>query len=423
MNENMKPERIGPLAGRRVLELCSTVAGPACARLLGDYGAEVIKIEPLEGDMVRQMGRHEGDISLYAASILRNKRSVALNLRTEDGRSLARAIASHCDIVVENFRPGKLEAMGLGYDVLSKDNSGVVLVRISGYGQTGPNSYKPGYGTICEAYGGLRHLTGEPDQVPARMAVALTDYLAAIHAAYGAAMALLEREHSGKGQVIDVSLFEAAFSMLEPDVPAYDRLGVIANRDGTGAPGLAPNNIYPTRDSTHVLIAANNNPIFTRLCEAMKRPDMASDPRYRSVRDRVAHRAILDDEVTRWTASLDSAEVIRVLDEASVPSSLSYSVADAFADPHFHDRGAIVRHLHPLLGEIAMTGLVAKLSRTPGAVRSTGPEVGQDTREVLRELADVDDERIEQLLRTGVAAAGAREQARPGTQKPHGQGT
>ena len=401
----MNSELFGPLAGRRVLELCSTVAGPACARLLGDYGAEVFKIEPLEGDMVRHMGLHEGDVSLYAASILRNKRSIAIDLRTEEGRALALAIAARCDVVVENFRPGKLEAMGLGYDVLSRGNPGVVLVRISGYGQTGPNSYRPGYGTICEAYGGLRQLCGEPDQLPARVSVALTDYLAALYAALGASLALLERERSGKGQVIDVSLFEAAFSLLEPDVPAYDRLGVVANRAGSRAPGLAPNNLYPTRDGNHVLIAATNDAIFARFCDAMNRPELARDPRFTALRSRVANVDAIDEEVGRWTASLDSAEIIRVLDEASVPSSLCYTVADAFADRHFHERGAIVRHAHPRLGEVAMTGLVAKLSRTPGAIRRTGPEVGQDTREVLREVVGLDEERIDRLLNDRVVAA------------------
>lgn len=401
----------GPLAGRRVLELCSTVAGPACARLLADYGAEVIKIEPFEGDPVRQMGLHEGDISLYAASILRNKQSIAMNLKTEEGRTLARAIAAQCDVVVENFRPGKLEKLGLGYEVLSRDNPGVVLVRISGYGQTGSNSYKPGYGTICEAYGGLRHLNGEPDQIPPRVSVALTDYLTAIYAAFGAAMALLERESSGKGQVIDVSLFEAAFSMLEPDVPAYDRLGVIANRQGSQCPGLAPNNVYPTRDGSYVLIAANNDPIFARLCRVMERPDLLQDPRFASIRARATHCVAIDQEVSRWTGSLDSAEVIRLLDEAEVPSSLTNTIADAFADRHFHERGAIVSHQHPSLGPIAMAGLVAKLSRTPGAVRHTGPEVGQDTRAVLARLAQLDEARIEQLLRDRVIKVASPEKA------------
>ncbi|WP_436226664.1 CaiB/BaiF CoA transferase family protein [Cupriavidus necator] len=399
----------GPLAGRRVLELCSTVAGPACARMLADYGAEVIKIEPFEGDPVRQMGLHEGDISLYAASILRNKQSIALNLKTEEGRALAQAIAAQCDVVIENYRPGKLEQLGLGYEVLSRDNPGVVLVRISGYGQSGPNSYKPGYGTICEAYGGLRHLNGEPDQLPPRISVALTDYLTAIYAAFGATMALLERESSGKGQVIDVSLFEAAFSMLEPDVPAYDRLGVIANRQGSQCPGLAPNNVYPTRDGSHVLIAANNDPIFARLCRVMERPDLLQDPRFASIRARAANCVAIDQEVSRWTGSLESAVVIRLLDEAEVPSSLTYTIADAFADRHFHEREAILSHQHPSLGTIAMAGLVAKLSRTPGAVRHTGPEVGQDTRAVLKRLAHLDDARIDQLLRDRVIKAASPE--------------
>lgn len=394
----------GPLAGRRVLELCSTVAGPACARLLADYGAEVVKIEPLEGDPVRQMGEREGDVSLYAASILRNKRSVALDLKTAEGRDIARAIAAQCDVVVENFRPGKLEDMGLGYDVLKTLNPRMVLVRISGYGQDGPKSYKPGYGTICEAYGGLRYLNGEPDQPPPRMSVALTDYLAAIYAAFGAALALLESERSGRGQVVDVSLFEAAFSLLEPDVPAFDRLSIVPQRQGSQCPGLAPNNLYPTRDGELVLIAANNDAIFRRLCRAMRREDLLADARFNSIRGRAANSTAIDAEVTRWTRSLNCATVLQALDEAEVPSSGINTVADAFADQHYHARDAIVQASHPSLGAVAMTGLVAKLSRTPGGVRHTGPEVGQDTQSVLSELAHLDAERIDELCRRRVVA-------------------
>ena len=306
--------------------------------------------------------------------------------------------SSNC---VENFRPGKLEALGLGYNELCQENPGLVLVRISGYGQTGPNSYKPGYGTICEAYGGLRHLNGEPDQPPPRMSVALTDYLAAIYAAFGAIMALLERERSGKGQVIDVSLFEAAFSMLEPEVPAFDRLKVIANRQGSQCPGLAPNNLYPTRDDGLVLIAANNDPIFARLCKAMQRPELLSDPRFSSIRARAANARAIDEEVSRWTGSLDSEQAIRLLDEAEVPSSIINTIADAFEDPHFHERGAITRHQHPSLGSVAMTGMVAKLSRTPGAIHRTGPEVGQDSRDILRRLLGLPEEQIDLLVAAG----------------------
>ena len=402
MKTETSPSAKGPLAGYRVLELCSTVAGPACARLFADYGADVVKIEPLEGDPVRQMGLHEGDVSLYADSILRNKQSLALDLKSEGGRRIARALAAQSDVVIENFRPGKLEELGLGYNELCQENPGLVLVRISGYGQTGPNSYKPGYGTICEAYGGLRHLNGEPDQPPPRMSVALTDYLAAIYAAFGAIMALLERERSGKGQVIDVSLFEAAFSMLEPEVPAYDRLKVVANRQGSQCPGLAPNNLYPTRDDGLVLIAANNDPIFARLCKAMQRPELLSDPRFSSIRARAANARAIDEEVSRWTGSLDSEQAIRLLDEAEVPSSIINTVADAFEDPHFHERGAITRHQHPSLGSVAMTGMVAKLSRTPGAIHRTGPEVGQDSRDILHRLLRLPEEQIDLLVRQGV---------------------
>jgi crotonobetainyl-CoA:carnitine CoA-transferase CaiB-like acyl-CoA transferase len=403
MNDQNAPQRAGPLAGRRVLELCSTVAGPACARLLGDYGAEVIKIEPLIGDPVRQMGHLEGDISLYAASILRNKRSVALDLKSAEGRAVARALAAKCDVVVENFRPGKLEQMGLGYDTLRHDNPRVVLVRISGYGQSGPNSQKPGYGTICEAYGGVRHLTGEPDSPPPRIAVALTDYLAALYAAFGTMLALLECERSGRGQVVDVSLFEAAFSLLEPDVPAFDRLGIVANRQGSQCPGLAPNNLYLTRDDAYVLIAANNDVIFERLCGAMGAPGLLRDPRFASIRARSAHAREIDLEVGRWIGSLTAPQAMRALEAADVPSSLVATIADAFADPHFHARQAITHMAHPTLGPVAMAGLVAKLSRTPGGLHSVGPEVGADTRAVLQELVGLTPAMIRRLEEQGAA--------------------
>jgi crotonobetainyl-CoA:carnitine CoA-transferase CaiB-like acyl-CoA transferase len=400
---------LGPLTGRRVLELCSTVAGPACARMLGDYGAEVIKIEPLEGDAVRQMGEHEGDVALYAASILRNKASVALNLKTTEGREIARAIAAQCDVVVENFRPGKLEQLGLGYDTLKALNPRIVLVRISGYGQDGPNSQKPGYGTICEAYGGLRHLNGEPGQPPPRMAVALTDYLGALYAAFGTAIALLEADRSGVGQVVDVSLFEAAFSLLESDVPAYDRLGIVAMPQGSQCPGLAPNNLYPTKDGKHVLIAANNDPIFARLCRAMHREDLLSDDRFATIRSRSANSSAIDAEVTRWTIEIDSRTAMRLLDEGDVPASVINSVADAFDDPHFHAREAIVRTAHAKLGSVAMVGLVAKLSRTPGAIVHGGPELGQDTERVLRELAHLDVSGVDDLRQRKIVAMPCKE--------------
>ena len=403
--ERLKSGPQGPLAGRRVLELCTTIAGPACARLLADYGADVIKVEALDGDPVRQMASHEGDVSLYAASILRNKRSIAVDLKQPEGVRIARALSKQSDVVVENFRPGTLEKLGLGYDVLAAENPKLVLVRISGYGQDGPNRHKPGYGVICEAYGGLRHVTGDPDRPPPRAAVALTDYLGALYAAYGTALALIEADRTGLGQVVDVSLFEAAFSLLEPDVPAYDRLGIVAGRHGSRLQNLAPNNLYRAGDGTDVLIAANNDVIFRRLCTVMGAPALADDPRYSTIRARGERVAQLDDIVGAWVRSRDSGTVVSELENAAVPCSKIYTIADAFADPHYQARGAIERHSHPDLGSVAMTGLVVKLSATPGAVHSVGPDIGAQTDEILSSDLGLDAERISHLKRAGVVGA------------------
>ena len=238
----------GPLAGVRVLELCSTIAGPACGRLLADFGAEVTKVEPPGGDSMRGMGKHVGDVSLYAATLLRNKRSVAIDMKMDEGRALVRALAAGVDILVENFRPGVLERLGLGYDELASANPGLIMVRISGFGQTGPYAQRPGYGAICEALGGVRHMTGDPDRPPARVALATTDYLTSVYAAFGASMALLERARSGKGQVVDVALYEAAFSQMEAYTNAYEKLGYVPGRVGPNLPTMAPNSLYPTRD-------------------------------------------------------------------------------------------------------------------------------------------------------------------------------
>lgn len=392
----------GPLTGYRVLELCTTVAGPACARLMGDFGAEVIKLESPEGDPVRSMGFHEGDVSLYAATILRNKKSIAVDLKTSKGRELARSIAAKCDVVVENFRPGKLEKLGLGYSTLSKDNPRCVLVRISGYGQTGPYRDKPGYGTVCEAFAGVRHVTGFPDRPPARVSVALTDYVTALYAAYGAVMALLEVERTGRGQIVETALYEAAFSLLEPDVPAFDRLGRVANREGSSFPGLAPNNLYTARDGKHVLVAANNNAVFHRLCIAMGMPELPEDPRFKSIRSRATHVTEIDQIVAKWVGTRDGKVSVALLEAAQVPTSLVYTMEEAFVDPQYRARRTLVRRRHPALGSVAMAGLVSKFSETPGRIRSVGPEVGSQTRSVLRSLLNLSTSEIAELERTQV---------------------
>lgn len=381
------------LQGLKVIEIASTIAGPACARLLGDFGADVIKIEPPEGDPVRQMGRHvhseQGDVSLYAASILRNKRSVALDLKDPQDRALARALILQADILVENFRPGVMERLGLDYEALSAQNPGLIMVRISGYGQDGPYAQRPGYGAICEALGGVRHLTGDPDRPPARVAVAATDYLSATYAAFGALAAVHERSRSGRGQVVDVALYEAAFTQLEPLVPAYEKLGVVPTREGPNLPSMAPNSLYPVQGGGYVLIAANSNRTFERLVRLMGQPGLLDDPRFSTIRSRgeKPHMQALDALIGQWTASFDGAELEAMLQEAEVPASRIYTIADIFQDPQFAARAMLQQVPHPALGHTTQAGVVPRLSATPGRIRHTGPELGAHTQAVRDALA------------------------------------
>lgn len=382
----------GALAGLKVIEICSTIAGPACARLLADHGADVIKIEPPEGDPVRQMGRvakgPEGDVALYAASLLRNKRSVVLDLKAAEDRAIARALIDQADILVENNRPGVMERLGLGFDQLSQTNPGLVMVRISGYGQTGPYAQRPGYGAICEAVGGVRHLTGDPDRPPARVALATTDYLSSVYAAFGAMAAIHARARTGRGQVVDVALYEAAFTQMEPTVPAFEKLGEIPKREGPNLPSMAPNSSYPTRDGGFILIAANSNPTWERLVAAMQQPELLADERFASIRSRgrPEHMRALDALVSAWTSRFDGAELEALLLKAEVPSTRVFTIADIYADPQFAARQMLLQVPHPQLGHTTQAGVVPKFSATPGSVRHTGPALGADTAAVRAEL-------------------------------------
>lgn len=403
-NVNEKAPARGPLAGYRVLELGSTVAGPFCGRLFADFGAEVIKVEPAEGDAVRTMGkRYEGE-SLYAASILRNKSLVSLNLRSEEGRAIVRKLVEKCDVVIENFRPGALEKWGLGYDALAKINPRLVMIRISGFGQTGPYRERPGYGVIGEAVSGLRHVTGDPDRPPTRAAVSLTDCVTGLYAAFGAVMALLHRKDSGVGQCIDAALYESAFSFMEPHVPAYEKLGVVANRAGSRLPDSTPNNLYATRDGSYIHITAMAEPVFRRLLQAMQRPELADDPRFATSVERSRHHEAMDAEIEAWTLRHDLVDLEALLQEAAVPATRIFTMKDIFADPHFADRQMLLKVPHDTLGEVTMAGVVPKLSRTPGEVRHSGGAVGRDTEAVLRELAGMSAEEIERLCEAGVIA-------------------
>ncbi|MBL0151887.1 MAG: CoA transferase [Ideonella sp.] len=395
--------RTRPLADLKVIEICTTIAGPACTRLLADFGADVIKIEPPEGDPVRQMGQHVDDVPLYAASILRNKRSVVLDLKHEQGRAIAHELIAQADILVENNRPGVMERLGFGYELLSARNPGLVMVRISGYGQTGPYAQRPGYGAICEAVGGVRHLTGDPDRPPARVALATTDYLSSVYAAFGAVTAIHERARSGLGQVVDVALYEAAFTQMEPVVPAYEKLGRVPTREGPNLPSMAPNSLYPTRDGHYVLIAANSNPTYERLVKLMDQPGLLTDPRFANIRSRglPEHMKALDTIIGEWTAAFDGPELERRLLAAEVPSTRVYTIADIYADPQFAAREMLLQVAHPQLGHTTQAGVVPRLSATPGAVQHTGPALGADTEAVLRDLLGRDAQAVAKLAASG----------------------
>ena len=386
----------GPLAGVRVLEMGSTVAGPFCGRMLADFGAEVIKVEPASGDPVRTMGKRFEGKSLYASSIFRNKRLVSLDLHSFEGQDIARALALKCDVVIENFRPGTLEKWNLGYESLAKENPGLVMVRISGYGQTGPYSDRPGYGVIGEAISGLRHLTGDPDRPPARVAVSLTDYITGLYAAFGAVLALLHRQLTGRGQLIDAALYECAFSFVEPFVPLYDKLGIVAGRTGSRMPDATPNNLYPTADGDWIHIAAFADHMFRTLCTLMGRPELGDDPRYATLIARNRDPETIDQAIAAWTATRTLADLERELQAASIPATRIFTMADIFRDPHFAARGMLAQVPDPQLGNVRLAAPVPRLSATPGEIRHAGRRIGEHTAAVLHELGMSADE-VERL--------------------------
>lgn len=398
----------GPLSGVRVLEMGSTVAGPFCGRLLADFGAEVIKVEDAGGDPVRTMGKRFHGVSLYAASIFRNKSIVSIDLRKPEGQKLAGDLAEKCDVVVENFRPGGLEKWGLGYARLAARNPRLVMVRISGFGQDGPYSQRAGYGVIGEAVSGLRHLTGDEDRPPSRVAVSMTDYITGLYGAFGAVIALFAREKTGRGQCIDAALYECAFSFMEPWIPAYQKLGHVANRCGSRLPESTPNNLYASGDRQFIHITAMGDAVFRRLVEAMGEPGLAEDARFKAATDRSAHHEALDDLIARWAAKHPLAHLEKLLADAGVPATRIFTIADIFGDPHYRARQAIVEAPDDELGGVAMANVVPRLSATPGRVRHAGRRTGQDTRRVLKDILGLADERLDALAAGGVISQGAK---------------
>jgi crotonobetainyl-CoA:carnitine CoA-transferase CaiB-like acyl-CoA transferase len=384
----------GPLAGIRVLEFGTLIAAPFAARLFAEFGAEVIKVEsPTGGDPLRKWRKLHKGTSLWWYLQARNKKSIALDLKSPEGIDVARKLAASADVVIENFRPGGLEKLGLGWDDLSALNPNLVMVRISGYGQSGPYRDRPGFGAIGEAMGGIRYTTGDPESPPARVGISLGDSLASLHGVIGALMALLRvKTGQGKGQVVDVSLVESVFNLMESLVPEYDLLGTVRERTGGALPGIAPSNTYPTADGGYVVIAGNSDPIFRRLMRAIGRDDLADDPALAANDGRVARNAELDAAITHWTTGQKIDDVLAVLDAAEVPAGRIYSVADIVSDPHYRARDMILPSELPDGTAIKMPGIVPKLSETPGQVRWMGPALGQHGPELLATLGYAADE-------------------------------
>jgi len=400
---------MGPLAHARVLELGSTVAGPFCGRLLADFGADVVKVEPPAGDPVRAMGKHKTaengqDVALFAASILRNKRLAAIDLRTEAGQLAVRDLARNSDVVIENFRPGGLEKWGLGYADLKAVKPDIVMARISGFGQSGPYSPRPGFGIIGEAVSGLRHITGDPDRPPARVAMPMTDYITGLYTAFGIAMALIHRDRTGEGQMIDSNLMESSFSFMEQFVPAYDQLGYVANRAGTTLPGVSPNGLFKTRDGRDIQIAASGQPLFRRFCQVMGREEWVADARFATARARGQNQALLEGMIQDWVGQHDLADLEEMLTAADVPATRIFTMADVFQDPHYAARGSIQRVPHPAFGALAMAAPAPRLSASPGEIRWAGRAIGADTRAVMAERAGYDTDTIDRLIAEGVLA-------------------
>jgi crotonobetainyl-CoA:carnitine CoA-transferase CaiB-like acyl-CoA transferase len=378
----------GPLNGVRVIEIGTLIAAPFAARLMGEFGAEVIKIESMgQGDPLRKWRKlHEGT-SLWWYLQSRNKKSLSLNLKSPEGIEIVKRLAESADVLIENLRPGALEKLGLGWDVLHALNPKLTLVRISGYGQSGPYRDRPGFGAIGEAMGGIRYTTGTPGSPPARVGVSLGDSLASMHAVMGALMSLLRvKTGQGDGQIVDVSLVESVFNLMESLVPEYDMLGHVRERSGGALPGIAPSNTYPTADGAYVVIAGNSDPIFKRLMQTIGRPDLGEAPEFAQNDGRAAQSEMLDAAISAWSSSLPINDVLQALEQAEVPAGRIYNVADIVADPHYQAREMILDAQLPGGTHVKMPGIVPKLSETPGSVNWQGPALGQHTDSVLGDL-------------------------------------
>ncbi len=398
------PAAFGPLADLKVIELGQLIAGPFAAKTLADFGAEVIKIEaPGKGDPLRQWRLLKDGTSVWWQVQSRNKRSVALDLRQPDAQEIVRKLAQEADVLIENFRPGAMEDWGLGPETLLRLNPRLIVLRISGYGQSGPYRDRPGFGLVAEAMSGLRHLSGEPGRVPVRVGISIGDTLAALHGVIGILMALHHRNRHGAGQVIDVALYEAVFNCMESLLPEYSAFGAVRQPAGSALPGIAPSNAYRCKGNAYVLIAGNGDSIFKRLMQCIGRPDLAQDAGLASNAGRVARVEELDAAIGQWAQTLSVDEVLAALEKADVPAGKIYTVADIAADPHYAARGMLQTVQMDDGSALAVPGFVPKLSLTPGGHQCNAPTLGQDTDAVLREVG-LSEAQISALRQRGVVA-------------------
>lgn len=388
----------GALEGLRVVELGQLIAGPFCGQLMADHGAEVIKVEqPGSGDPMRDWGRTE---SLWWEVVGRNKKSITVNLRIPEGQDIIKRLVEKSDFLLENFRPGTMERWGLGWEDLKAINPKLIMIRVSGYGQTGPYAHKAGYGGIGEAMGGLRNLVGEPSTPPSRVGISLGDSLAATLACLGAMMALHHREKTGEGQVVDSAIYEAVLAMMESLVPEYTETGFVRERTGSILPKIAPSNLYPTKDGS-LLIGANQDSVFGRLCEAMDKPELVQDPKYISHSARGKNQQELDDLIAKWTATLSTADLLELMEKHGVPSGKIFKASDMLEDPQFKAREALVKLEHDQYKNLVMQNVFPKLSKTPGKVAVTAPKLGQHNLEVFQELLGLSKDDIARLKKQG----------------------
>lgn len=397
-------ENTGPLKGLRLIEMGTLLAGPFCGQLMADFGAEVIKVEPpKQGDPMRVWGREKAHgKSLWWPVVARNKKSVTLNLREEEGQAIARDLISKADFLLENFRPGTMERWNLSYEELSKINPGLIMIRVSGYGQTGPYSNRAGFGAVGESMGGLRYVCGDPSTPPSRMGISIGDSLAATFACIGALTALHHKNQTGEGQVVDSAIYEAVLNMMESLVTEYDKGGYVRERTGAILPNVAPSNIYPTSDDQFILIAANQDTVFKRLCGAMGKPELALDEKYATHTARGAVQQELDDLIADWSKTIDSATLEKLMEDHGIPSGRIYTPAEMLEDAHFKAREAIVTTMHPTFGELKMQNVAPKLSKTPGNIRSPGPELGQHNSEIYGEVLAMTAEQMAELEAKGI---------------------